>query len=172
MMDMARNYRGQAAMEYLVTYGWALLALFIVVAFLVSSDIFSPNSFVTQECTFQPDLPCPSSILYQNGSFTTLRFSIVNGMGFKINVTNATYTATNMGLQGRQVYSDPITNMNGVQSGRYMNFSHTFTGTQIQPQPRESRQVLVSITYYNCKNTPCTGPYTTSGRVSAFVERQ
>jgi hypothetical protein len=66
--------KGQAMMEYLVTYGWALLALLIVVAVLLSSGVFSPNSFATQECTFQPDLPCSpfipltSNIIFQTRS--------------------------------------------------------------------------------------------------------
>jgi hypothetical protein len=30
--------------------------------------------------------------------------------------------------------------------------------------------VQVKITYKNCRNLPCSGLYTTSGRVSAIVE--
>ena len=174
---MGKNFRGQAAMEYLVTYGWALLALFAVVAFLVSSGIFSSNSFMSQECTFQPDLPCPSSILYQNGTNTTLRFSLVNGLGFPINITNGgvTYIATDVGLQGRQVYQGDLPFAPGtiINSSTYMNFTHTFNGT-VQPGPGSGRQIIVNIAYQNCKTLPCTpanGNYTTSGRISAFVQR-
>ena len=89
--------KGQAMMEYLVTYGWALLALLFVVAFLIGTGAFSPNSFSTQECTFQPDLSCPSFIMYIDSSAAgqpaTLEFTLKNGLGFPINVTNVTYTA-------------------------------------------------------------------------------
>jgi hypothetical protein len=150
------------------------LALFAVVAFLVSSGIFSSNSFMAQECTFQPELPCPASILYQNGSDTTLRFSLVNGLGFPMNITAVNYTVSDMGLQGRQVYSGSLPAPSGAMaSGAYMNFTHTFNGT-VQPGPGSARQIMVSISYKNCKTLPCTpaiGAYTTTGRISAFVQR-
>ena len=43
----AGRLKAQAAMEYLVTYGWALLILFVVVAYLLTSGAFSANSFAS-----------------------------------------------------------------------------------------------------------------------------
>lgn len=169
---IARRQHGQAAMEYLVTYGWALLALFAVIAFLVSSDMFSSNSFTSQECTFQPDLPCPAFILYNSSSGTVLQFSLVNGLGFPIKVTNMSYIATNTGQPGRQQYAVDQSELQdvNVSSGQYLNFTYTFAGPQ-QPLPKSSRQILVSITYQNCKPPACSGNYTTSGRISALVQQ-
>ncbi|VVB99241.1 Uncharacterised protein [uncultured archaeon] len=173
---MVANLKGQAMMEYLVTYGWALLALLFVVAFLLASGAFSPNSFSTQECTFQPDLPCPSFVLYLDsaaaGQPATLQFTLRNGLGFPINVTNVTYTATNLGGDGRQTYQgDMPTPARAYLSGDAMGFKHVFTGPR-QPSVRDFRSVYVSVSYMNCKSLPCTGPYVTSGRISAPVEEK
>ncbi len=47
----ARNLKGQAAMEYLMTYGWALLVIAVVIAALF---FLTQNLFKIEGCTFQP----------------------------------------------------------------------------------------------------------------------
>jgi hypothetical protein len=169
-----RSNRGQAAMEYLVTYGWAILALLFVVAFLISTGAFSASNFASPECTFQPDLPCSPFILYKSGADTVLAFNLTNGLGFPINITNVTYTATDMGTAGRQIYQAPDTGFtrNTIPSGGKFGISHTFSAVANgrQPSARDFRTVLVSITYQNCRFNTCTNTYTTSGRIAAAVE--
>ncbi len=151
-------------MEYLVTYGWALLALFVVVAYLISSGVFSANSFASQECVFQPDLPCSSSILYKSGSDTKLEFSLTNGLGFPIDVESVVYSLPGFAPQTGLPKVD-----REYASGEKIEFSHVFTGGS-QPQPRDFRTVTATLKYLNCRNSPCSGPYMTSGRISAIVE--
>jgi hypothetical protein len=42
---MAKNMKAQAAMEYLMTYGWAILIVIIVAAALWALGIFNPNTW-------------------------------------------------------------------------------------------------------------------------------
>ncbi len=162
-------------MEYLVTYGWALLALFAVIALLISSGAFSSSSYAVQECTVQPDLPCPSFVLYRpEGGMpvTTLQFSLANGLGFPINITNVTYTATGMGNSDRTTYTGGLPAPSGIiKSGQRMNFTQNFSGA-IQPQIRDFKTIYLSLAYSNCKRIPCSGSYTTSGRISTVVEKK
>ena len=181
-MAKQTQIRGQAAMEYLVTYGWALIALFAVVAFLIASDAFSASNYATQECSFQPDLPCSSSMIALETTYndpSTLWFSVTNGLGFRINVTNVTYTFSDLGISGRRTIDSATSGgeLNGVAigsaaaipSGAYMNFTQSFVGS-VQPKIHSTKQITATITYMNCKSSPCTGPYTTSGRISSRVE--
>lgn len=151
-------------MEYLVTYGWALLALFVVVAYLIASGAFSANSFASQECVFQPDLPCTSYIIYKSSAGTVVDFSLANGLGFPIELESVHYYMPGTGDEDGALPAD-----SGYSSGEKISLSHTFTSGS-QPQPRDFRSVQVTIKYMNCRNSPCSGPYTTSGRVSAIVE--
>lgn len=167
----ARRLHGQAAMEYLVTYGWALLALVFVIALLIGTGAFSINSFSTQECTFQPDIPCSSFIIYKEASHTTLSYKISNGLGFPINITGVNYTASGMGSPNTEVYpanpSEPITLLSGASA----ELSYNFTGAA-QPSEKDFKTVFVTLTFYNCKvPANCTGPYVTSGRISSPVEK-
>ena len=175
----AGRMHAQAAMEYLVTYGWALLALFAVVAILVSTGAFSSANFSQQECTFQPGIPCSPFIIYKNGDVTSIRFSMANDLGFPIKIASATLTTSDMGEAGRVVYSIPSADLpQGIieQSGQ-MDFFYDFAGPS-QPYPRDFRTVVATIQYYNCKgiDSPgnCNDPeslYTTSGRISSVVEQ-
>lgn len=166
------QFKGQVMMEYLVTYGWALLLLLFVIAILVSSGAFSIGNFSSQECVFQPGLPCHSFMLYQDSSAgqTVLLFRISNNLGFPINITEVNYTITNIGHEGRRQVSGNLPNPIFLSSGIAANFSQNFSGP-LQPQPQEFRTIFVSFAYHNCNSGVCRGPYLASGRISASVER-
>ena len=166
----AGSLKAQAAMEYLVTYGWALLVLFVVVAYLVASGAFSASSFAAQECVIQPDLSCSPFVLFTDGSTATLKYTLTNGLGFPINVSEINYTTTGIGAIGRRVYGGALPTGTVAQGGR-MNFTQAFTDPPL-PSVGDFRTIYVSFSYFNCKNAPCSGPYVTSGRISAVVQKQ
>ena len=165
----ARRLLGQAAMEYLVTYGWALLILFIVVAYLLTSGAFSAGSFAAQECVFQPDLSCSPFVIYREGADTNLKFTLTNGLGFPINISEINYTTIGIGAAGRRFYSGTAPS-GTIASGSRFDFNQTFPG-DVQPSANDFRTIYVEMSYFNCKNSVCSGPYMTSGRISAVVQK-
>ncbi len=74
--------RGQAAMEYLMTYGWALLAIVIVIALLLFLNPFGTG----ESCVAEPGFDCgnPLPYLKSNGE---LEVTLRNGQATAINVT-------------------------------------------------------------------------------------
>ena len=59
---MRERYRLQSAMEYLMTYGWAILVIAVVLGVLYSLGIFNPSNFAPKaqpgSCqVFRPDGP-------------------------------------------------------------------------------------------------------------------
>ena len=73
--------RGQAAMEYLMTYGWALLILVVVIGVLFSMGVFNPQNYMSEECSFQPSLQCKGVSLSSTGVLTIY---LVNGLGYDV----------------------------------------------------------------------------------------
>ncbi len=67
--------RGQAAMEYLTTYGWAILIIVIVLAALIYMGVFNVMNKVPESCTFDPTLQCSSARLFA----TTVSGKVVLG---------------------------------------------------------------------------------------------
>ena len=53
---MAR--KAQAALEYLVTYGWGFLVILVVVGALAYFGLLSPSRYVPTKCEFGAQLEC------------------------------------------------------------------------------------------------------------------
>ena len=86
---MNGKMRGQAAMEYLMTYGWALLVIVIVIGILLVLNPFQPP----QGCRFdQLSFTCTDAIVKANG---LIYLTITNGNNNAINVTNVTCVVGN-----------------------------------------------------------------------------
>ncbi len=163
--------KGQVAMEYLATYGWALLAMFLVIAFLVGSGIFNPNRFVSEECTFSPNLPCGSFFIAKavpsdpNDRQMTIRFNLTNAMGFPIFIR--ANTAKVDGIEQKCDIYLPANPCYG-QPGIYLQQGNTTgdgSGASIIPglsvgytSPNkvtvELKRVYMSITFRNCQDLP------------------
>src|SRR3989344_7598674 len=50
--------RGQAAMEFLLTYGWAIMAVLVVIGALVYFDVLSPETFLSESCAVSSSIAC------------------------------------------------------------------------------------------------------------------
>ena len=68
-----RDFRAQSAMEYLMTYGWAILIIAVVLAALFSLNVFNSGAAIgSGTCAGTPGYSCSAFSLAQNGvvSFT------------------------------------------------------------------------------------------------------
>jgi hypothetical protein len=50
--------KGQSAMEYMTTYGWAILVIAIVLGVLVYLGVFSPHGRIPERCTLAQGISC------------------------------------------------------------------------------------------------------------------
>ena len=88
--------KGQGAMEYLMTYGWAILVVMIVGVVLWQLGIFGGGpGAVNTASGFGKIKPMEPSIKY---TATTLSFSLMNGVGQGVNGTTITNTGGDCGV--------------------------------------------------------------------------
>lgn len=70
--------KGQAAMEFLMTYGWAILVVLVAIGALAYFGVLSPAKFLPVSCTIEPGIGC-------GGDFkvtpTTIQLLLTNGKG-------------------------------------------------------------------------------------------
>ena len=67
--------KSQAAMEFLMTYGWAILVVLAAIAALAYFGVLSPEKFLPEKCLIETSFTCISSkvtstestIIFQNG---------------------------------------------------------------------------------------------------------
>jgi len=94
---MMRNKKSQAAMEFLMTYGWALLVVLIAIAALAFFGLLNPARFLPEKCEIAPGLTCMGFTASTDGesgsedSYVTILLN--NGIGMSmenlvLNVTN------------------------------------------------------------------------------------
>lgn len=77
--------KGQAAMEFLMTYGWAILAAIIAIGVLAYFGVFSPGRFVQDSVFISAPLGAESAQALTNGNVS---IELRNGAGQTITISN------------------------------------------------------------------------------------
>jgi len=80
---MSRDNKGQAAIEFLVTYGWAILGVMIVVGALAYFGIFNTQRYVNDACLFGDQMICEDYVAYSDGN---VRLTLRNNFGVDIDI--------------------------------------------------------------------------------------
>jgi len=132
--------KAQSAMEYLMTYGWAILIIAIVLAALFSLGVFNSSSFLGTSCIAGSGFLCSNPVLsgsaltltlgqYTGENWNTATFCIVpsgfappNSMGCPNGYPQYNVGAFSNGQSGTYVFSS-------TSSYSYPSFGNTFSGT-------------------------------------------
>ena len=83
--------KGQTALEYLVTYGWALAVIVVAVGVLSYFGFLNPNRYVPDSCEFGEQLKCVDQYMQaqDDGSNGLIVMRFRNNFEDSINITNA-----------------------------------------------------------------------------------
>ena len=79
--------KAQAAMEFLMTYGWAILVVLIAIGALAYFGVLNPSKFLPESCTIGPGLSCDDFKTVTDGTTTLI---IRNGMGVDMGAVTVT----------------------------------------------------------------------------------
>ncbi len=165
--------KGQAAIEYLMTYGWAMLVLVIIAGLIYSSGIFSPGYLLSEQCDLGPKIPC-SHFVGRDGTNLQVILTITNGFEHQIRITPPVISYNNQ-IAGVTIAG----NREVLDSGESVEVTGIFSNDNTARQ--SSRTFQVGLTYYSCaaevnQNPDCgiTGittvtPHPISGKIVARV---
>lgn len=64
------NSKGQGTVEFLMTYGWAILAMVLTVYALASFGLLTPTTLMVDRCSSSSEFNCFDPIIFSNGSLT------------------------------------------------------------------------------------------------------
>lgn len=87
--------KAQAAMEFLMTYGWAILVVLAAIAALAYFGVLTPDRFLPEKCTMPSGIAC-LDFKYEAG--TGMQLVIQNGAGF--DMTNISLSINGTGCVG------------------------------------------------------------------------
>ena len=81
------NRKGQAALEFLMTYGWAILVVLVAVGALAYFGVLSPDKFLPAKCTLSSGLGCVDHRVQGTagtGGVGLITVRLTNSLGFDV----------------------------------------------------------------------------------------
>ncbi len=84
-----RGKSAQAAMEFLMTYGWAILVVLVVIGALAYFGVLSPSTLLPEKCSFPVSVSCSDHVI-GTGSLGVI---LQNGAGRDMKVLGMTATS-------------------------------------------------------------------------------
>ena len=82
MMKVSR--KSQAALEFIMTYGWAILVVLVAIGALAYFGVLSPDKFLPAKCTLSAGLACTD----HKATATSLDVVFRNSLGYDITITD------------------------------------------------------------------------------------
>jgi hypothetical protein len=75
--------RGQAAMEFLMTYGWAIFVVLMAIGALAYFGVLSPDKFLSDKCMASPPFAC-TQYKITGDAVSNVNISLQNGAGIDL----------------------------------------------------------------------------------------
>jgi hypothetical protein len=106
--------RGQAALEYLVTYGWGFLVILVVLGGMAYFGYLSPSRYTPERCNTGVQVECTDYQLFSTatgpGGHETIKVQFRNNLGDNINITHVYFfdDATGIPVDGTIVADSSI----------------------------------------------------------------
>jgi len=117
---MFMKKKAQAAMEFLMTYGWAILVVLVVIGALSYFGVLNPQNLLPEKCTLPMGLYCKDHVIKQGGDLNgSVSLKLENGMGRGIIITNITVKGAN-----GQVVHDCYINLTTEPPGKPSGYNH------------------------------------------------
>jgi len=83
------NKKGQAAMEFLMTYGWAILVVLVAIGALAYFGVLSPEKLLPEKCLIPTGsgLFCDKNLVSADATADTVKIRIKNSLADTVTVT-------------------------------------------------------------------------------------
>jgi hypothetical protein len=89
--NMSFNKKGQSALEFLTTYGWAFLVALIMIGALAYFGVLNPSKYLPDRCNVGSEVTCEDYVI--DSVNRAILIKIKNNAGFPINITNINVTS-------------------------------------------------------------------------------
>ncbi|MGV8168684.1 MAG: hypothetical protein ACP5N3_01370 [Candidatus Nanoarchaeia archaeon] len=86
--------RGQAALEFLTTYGWAFMVILVMIGALAYFGVLNPQNLIPDQCAVTSGFTCAD---FQVGN-ASMKFLIINNMGEPITVNTVAVTRNSVSV--------------------------------------------------------------------------
>ncbi len=142
--------KGQAALEFIITYGWAILAVIVGIGALAYLGFSNNSRAIPTRCIINPAFPCLDVAV--SSSSQSMQISLANSYGYKINGVNLsasgcsnTPTIKEMESNSRQTFTvSGCVLAKGQKYNGDLNITYVNNDTQVPHKFSGSLFVVVS----------------------------
>ena len=157
---LTKNRKAQSALEYMMTYGWAILIIVIVAVILYSMGIFNPSSSLVPTTTGFAGLTVQANCVAGG----TLIVSLASSVGYPINLQNAViYLPNGSALSEPMDYTLPTS---GSHNFYLQNACPNTVGSYF------TDKIDFKGVEYNSLNSPVTFTGSITGHISSLTPYQ
>ena len=169
---MVFKKKGQAALEFLTTYGWAFLIILVMIGALAYFGVLDPSNFAAERCVANTPLACDGQNFIATNETISVRLR--NGLNEDLNLSELRYrtgsadwvNCTTLGSNNNWAV------VNGTRTGTLtcaLNTTSTGGTTSLVIGARER----IEIGFQQCayRTTNCT-LFATSGEIQLYTNIQ
>ena len=157
--------KGQAAMEFLMTYGWAMLIIIVMIGAITYFGVTNPKKLVPDTCVFASGLNCKEFIITSNDTSNTMyvKADVINNLGRSFSILSLSMTSGRDAANASSCtdYGGRLFNVGDVIPLE-CNFSNS--GNMLS---NENAKINVHVTYIFLE---CAFNKSFDGQVQALVE--
>jgi len=166
--------KGQAAMEFIMTYGWAILAVLAAIGALAYFGVLNPGKYAPDKCLFKTGLSCSDFQLVQTGTNNLdPSFILQNNIGEPIVLSGpGSVTVERNGVSANCGIAAATT----IGAGDSVDLGANGGGasdlncpalTGVSPGVGQSAKVKINVTYVKAQGTY---PQKSVGEITAVVQ--
>ena len=112
--------KSQVALEFLMTYGWAILVVLVAIGALAYFGVLSPDRFLPNRCTLQSGIAC----IDHKATSTDVTVVIRNSLGYDL-------SSVDIEVEDCGASAVATTLNNGDQSSFSVTCTSTLTGSKL-----------------------------------------
>ena len=138
----AKNKKGQAAIEFLTTYSWAIMAVLLSIGVLSYFDLLSVDRYVRENCETGNQIRCRESRI----DYPRIELVLVNTYPVDIQIHSITYTKDGHApITGPPFPPVGPDNASIPRGGEWNTPSHSLGGFDLQPGRKETIGLIITF---------------------------
>lgn len=123
--------KGQAAMEFLMTYGWAILVVLAAIGALAYFGVLSPGKLLPERTVFKAPLTnTDNALITLSGSTAAIEIPFINNKGNSINISNANWVTTTSDDCSATAATELVSGTNPIPNGGRFTLRFNCTTTK------------------------------------------
>lgn len=177
------NKKGQSALEFLTTYGWAFLVALIMIGALAYFGVLDPSRYLPERCTFGNEITCNDYLISETADPSEVKLSLINNVGEAVKLTEVIVDSSPGANDPGCTIQSPIADVDsdGIlefsadaddevwKNGETQNFDFTCTDLLSAGVVEGTKSKLeVTLIYYAAKSTAAY-THTINGELYAQV---